>query len=139
MGELSLVFHLASLLVVCGLIYWVLREQKSLGVWRRWCSADAGTRIEVAEVLRALKSFSKAVGAEFNSECALNQLPPARIQLIGLFKLHQQSSILAISIENQSPPCVRFDLKREPSTMIEVKDQIVNELGNSIGIEFQVR
>jgi hypothetical protein len=135
MGDLSIVFHVLSLLVLIGLVMWGLRLQMIVKTWRDWVSPESLQRCSVAEPVRILRVFACAIGAGFDSEIPVNSLPPVKIKLLSLFELHRQRGIAEITVSKGQPPVVCFILRQETGTMSTDLSQISHELGGSLRVE----
>jgi hypothetical protein len=134
MGQLSIVFHIASLFGLIGLILWVLRLQLIVKTWRYWSLPVTMRGVFVAEPVRALRVFACAVGAEFEAEVAVNALPPQKITLSRLFDLHRLGGITRITVTTGEPPVVSFHLQAETGTMESDFNRIAQELGGAMRV-----
>lgn len=138
MGNLSLVFHVASLVVLVGLTIWVLRLQVMLKLWRDWGSPVSKHKVTVGEPLRVLRQFACAIGATFDSKVSPGALPPCRVRLTDLFNLHRQAFIDRIEVDGGDQPCVCFVLESEPSTIEADADNLSRALGGTLRVEIRV-
>lgn len=135
MGNLSLVFHLVSLVLLVLLVLWVLRLQTMLKVWRDWAVAGLDRRVVVGEPVRVLRQFACAIGADFNSDIPVNSIAPVRLKLESCFALHRKAGIDRLLVENNGGPSVCFVLRREPGTIEFDIQSIVRELGGSLTVK----
>jgi hypothetical protein len=135
MGNLSLVFHVTSFVVfvVLGLI--IIRHSKSLKLWREWGSFGSDARILVGEPVRVLRSFARAIDAEFDSEVRLNAFPPARLRLEAAFLLHKSCFIERVKIKNSPKLSVCFVLRHKPGTIGDNFASLSQELGAELLFE----
>ena len=134
MGDMSLVFHVFSLLAVSVLIYKLLIVQADLKAWREWNTAESQLKVTVGEPLRVLRRFASAVGADFESSVADNALPVAKLRLDVCFKLHKDAGIKKIRVTKTEKCRVDFVLVREPSIIPSELDKISLELGGGIDV-----
>ncbi len=137
MGNLSTVFHFASLAGLLVLVTLVLRLQVKLKLWRQWGGAASQPRVTVGEPIRVLRQFAGAVGADFESELPFDFLPPTKTKLDGCFELHRHAFIEAITVAAGESPCVFFILRSEPSTIGEMIQRLISELGGGVRIQFK--
>lgn len=137
MGNLSAVFHFASLAALLALVAVILQLQVKLELWRLWGAAASQPRVTVGEPIRVLRQFAGAVGADFDSELSIDFLPPTKTRLDGCFELHRHAFIEAIEVVAGESPCVFFILRHEPSTISEIIQRLVNELGGAVTIQFK--
>jgi hypothetical protein len=135
MGNLSLIFHVASLVVFLVLGAWVVKQARSLTLWRQWCSQGSNQRIVVGEPVRVLKSFAAAIGAGFESEVKVNAYPPARLSLNAAFDLHKASFIERIIVKKSPRLCVCFVLRHKPGTIGFDSATLNRELGAELLFE----
>jgi hypothetical protein len=116
-GNLSLVFHVASLVVFLALGAWILIQARSLMLWRDWGSYGSHLRIHVGEPIRVLRRFAAAIGADFETQVGLNAFPPSRLSLKSAFELHRLGFIERIIIKKSPKLCVCFVLRHKPGTI----------------------
>lgn len=138
MGNLSLVFHLASLVVLIGLALWALRLQIHLRVWREWNARHGSGKVLVGEPLRVLRQFATAIGAGFESDFPVNAFGVVRLSLDSCFELHRTGRIDRIVVSKEEIPRVDFVLGYEPSTMSVDLDKLKRELGGAFAIGITV-
>ncbi len=134
MGDLSLVFHVFSLVAFAALTYKLLQLQTVLKLWRDWNTGGSERKVTVGEPLRVLHQLSAAVGAEFESSVPLNALAVCKVKLDGCFKLHKDAGIKKISVTKAEKYRVDFVLVRELSIIPSELDQISLELGGAIEV-----
>jgi len=137
MGNLALVFHVASLVGFVGLGLWIVHQAKLLKTWRDWNSPEASRRILVGRPVRVLRDFASAIGAEFESEIEYDALPARRLSLLNAFELHKAGFVERIAVKNASTPCVCFVLRHKPSTMVVDVDAMSRELGAELLLEWR--
>ena len=135
MGNLSLIFHVASLVVLMALGVWIVRQSRSLSLWRDWCSADSHQRIKVGEPVRVLRGFAAAIGAGFEAEVKADAFPPARISLNSAFSLHKVGFIERIIVKKSPHLCVCFVLRHKPGTIGFDSATLSRELGAELLFE----
>ncbi len=136
-GNLSVVFHFASLVVLLALAILVLRLQVMVKLWRDWGGPQSDNRILVGEPLRALRQFACAIGAEFDSEIRLDFFDPAKIKLQACFELHRRAFVEGVEVKGGEKPCVFFILRHEPSTISEINQKLLDELGGAVAVQFK--
>lgn len=133
-GDLSLFFHVLSLVSFIALGAALLRVQSQLKLWRDWNSGVAGSKVTVGEPLRLLRRFSGAIGADFETSATDSALPIRKVRLEGCFKLHQTAGISKIRVTKAEKYRVDFVLVREPSIMPIDLNQLSHELGGGIEV-----
>ena len=136
MGDISLFFHLMSLIVFLALCGWVVYLSAALKSWRDWHSPGAERRIAVGEPIRVLRAFARAVGAGFESDIPSKALQPTRLKLELCFALHRVGFIERVIVKNGSPPCVCFVLRHKPGTIGVDPNSIIEDLGGALVVEF---
>jgi hypothetical protein len=137
MGNLALIFHVASLLGFIGLGLWVVYQSKLLRTWRDWNTPEASRRILVGRPVCVLRDFARAIGADFETELADSALPVGRLSLLSAFELHKSGFVERISVKKASTPCVCFVLRHKPSTMVVDVDTMSRELGAQLLLEWR--
>lgn len=137
MGNLALVFHVASLLGFIGLGLWIVYQSKLLKTWRDWNTPDASRRVLVGRPIRVLRDFARAIGAEFESEISVDALPAGRLSLLRAFELHKSMFVERITVKNAGAPCVCFVLRHKTGTMEVDVDAMSRELGAKLLIEWR--
>lgn len=135
MGNLSLVFHVASLVVSMALGAWIVSQARSLTLWREWGSYGSHLRIHVGEPIRVLRRFAAAIGAEFETQIGPNAFPPVRLSLKSAFDLHRLAFIERIIIKKSSSLCVCFVLRHKPGTIGFDSATLSRELGAELLFE----
>jgi hypothetical protein len=136
MGNISLFFHLMSLIVFIALCWWIVHLSAALKAWRDWHSPVAERRIIVGEPIRVMRAFARAVGAGFESEIASKSIQPKRLKLEECFALHRLGFIERVIVKNGSPPCVCFVLRHKPGTIGVDPNSIIEDLGGALVVEF---
>ena len=134
MGDLSLPFHVFSLLVFIILGYFWLRVRADLKLWRDWNSGALGQRVVVGEPLRVLKRFAGAIGADFSSELPDHFIPVSRVRLDSCFNLHRTQKILKIMIKNAERCRVDFVLDHGEGILGDDLAKIKLELGGKVDV-----
>ena len=134
MGNLSLMFHIMSLVLLVAMILWVLRLQTMVKVWRDWAVRSGERRVVVGEPIRVLRQFACAIGADFDSELPVDSVAPVRLRLDSCFDLHRQGCIEGLHVENKGGPSVCFVLRHEPSTIGLDIQTIVDEIGGRMTV-----
>lgn len=129
MGNLSLVFHVFSFIVLFALSIVVFRQATMLRLWRDWNRPSVDVRVTVGEPLRILRLFSAAIGARFECDVPLGSLPVAKVSLTACFDLHRKGRLLAIEIEKRENIWINFVLAHEPDTIAVDLDSLKRELG----------
>jgi hypothetical protein len=137
MGNLSLVFHVFSLIVLMALALWGSRLQILLGVWREWNGQHADAKVIVGEPIRILRQFAAAIGARFESDVPIKALSVARLSLDGCFDLHRGGRIEKIVITKAEKISVNFVLVNEPSTMAVDLNKLKLELGGGCTVAIE--
>lgn len=137
MGNLALIFHIASLVGFIGLGLWIVYQSKLLKTWRDWNTPEASRRILVGRPVRVLRDFARAIGADFESEIADDALPASRLSLLTTFELHRAGFVERIAVKKASTPCVCFVLRHKPDTMMVDVDAISRELGAQLLLEWR--
>jgi hypothetical protein len=133
-GDLSLVFHVFSLVAFAALTYRLLQLRAVLKLWRDWNTGGLERKVTVGEPIRVLRQFSDAVGADFESSAPLNALAVSKVKLDGCFKLHKDAGIKKICVTKAEKCRVDFVLVREPSIIPSELDKISLELGGAIEV-----
>ena len=136
MGNLSLIFHLTSLVLFGFLSFLIMGQSVRLKTWRDWNVPDAAQRVLVGEPVRVLRTFAKAVGADFETEIAENYIPAVRLSLKSLFEVHRRGLITRITVKKAPQPCVCFVLGHKPGTIGVDHAVISRDLGDRLGVEF---
>lgn len=129
MGNLGLVFHVASLVVFFVLGVWIAKQANMLKLWRDWGSCDSSARILVGEPVRVLRGFAAAISADFRTELGVNALSPKRLSLRSLFDLHRVAGIERIIIKKADHLSVCFVLRHKPGTIGFDSATLSQELG----------
>ncbi len=138
MGDLSLVFHVFSLLAFMVFGFVVLRLLSDLRLWREWNTGSQGQRINVGPPIRMLRRFASAIDADFESELGDDALPIGKLRLHSCFALHKSGGIKKILVTKREITRVDFVLVREPSIMPIDLEQITHELGGGIEVAVSI-
>jgi hypothetical protein len=136
MGNLALVFHVASLLGFIALGLRIAYQAKLLKTWRDWNTPDASRRILVGRPVCVLRDFASAIGAEFESEIADNAMPNRRLSLVTAFELHKSAGVEKVTVKKASTPCVCFVLGRKTGTIDVDVDAVGREIGAQLVLEW---
>jgi hypothetical protein len=136
MGNISLFFHLMSLIVFMALCWWIVHLSAALKVWREWHSPAVERRVIVGEPIRVMRAFARAVGSGFESEVASKSILPTRLRLEACFALHRVGFIERVIVKNGSPPRVCFVLRHKPGTIGVDPNSIMQDLGGALVVEF---
>lgn len=134
MGDLSLIFHVFSLIAFAVLAYLLLKSKSDLNTWRAWNSGSLVGKVTVGEPMRVLRRFASAIGAGFESSMPDSALAVAKLRLDGCFKLHRIGKITKIQVTKAEKCRVVFVLVGEPSIMPEELNQLSHELGGGIEV-----